>query len=91
LSGEVSRYDLYYSLIQSFQLIHLWYSGVFDIEFQHVVHQNLKNKLLQINLLVFLDCFDVLMSKLNLKHIILIYFKKKYFEKQLLPHFQTPI
>jgi len=50
----------------------------------------LKNKkiILQINYLVFLDCFDVLMSKINLykKNIILMHFQAKNTLKNNLYH-----
>jgi len=47
-----------------------------------------KIKLLQINVLVFLDCFDLLILKINFKKLKKYYYdiflNKKYFKKQLL-------
>jgi hypothetical protein len=61
---------------------------MFEIEVKPVFLLKNKKINLRINYLVFLDCFDVLMSKINLykKHYFDAFSSEKHFKKQLLPH-----
>jgi hypothetical protein len=64
------------------------------LETQFKLHstKNLKKILLKFNyFFLFLNRFDMLISKIILKNIYYFnaFLNKKYFKKQLLPHFQT--
>jgi hypothetical protein len=67
--------------------------GSFVTTFQTAFHLILKLFCLKLIFLMFLDRFDVLMSKINFKkkkHYFDAFLSKKHFEKKLLPHPQTP-